>query len=224
MPAEGLLMTVVPMKRLYPAAIEANHRIANSLALIVGLIRFQTGRLPQEPLLPAEEVRGLLQDLSLRVDAVERLHRLLTRANEDATVDLLTYLREIAEAAIGPLPSEGQTEILLDLEPECPISAQQATAIGLIIGEAITNALKYSHPTGVPGKIGIASRRSTGCGLVIEVEDDGVGLPEGFDPYTTKSSGVALMRDLAEQLGARVVFEQRPIGLCVRLELPPTPE
>jgi hypothetical protein len=35
---------------------------------------------------------------------------------------------------------------------------------------------------------------------------------------------MALMRDLAEQLSAQLEFEQRPIGLCVRLELPPSPE
>jgi two-component sensor histidine kinase len=222
-PTEGLLMSVVPIKRLDGAAIEANHRIANNLALIVGLVRFQAGKLPQESLLPAEEVRGLLQDLSLRIDAVGRLHWLPTRSNEYVTVDLLTHLREIADAAIYSLPAKEQTEIFVDLEP-CPIAARQATAVSLIIGEALTNALKYSHPTGVPGKIGIASRRNAGGGLIIEVADDGVGLPEGFDPYNTKSTGMALMRDLAQQLSARLEFEQGPIGLCVRLELPPSPE
>jgi len=223
MPAEGLPMSVVPIKRLNGAAIEANHRIANNLAVIVGLIRFKATKLPQEPLLPAEEVRGLLQDLSLRIDAVGRLHRLLTRDNEYLAVDLLTHLREIADAALYSFSLKKQTEILFDLEP-CPIAARQATAVGLIIGEALTNALKYSHPTGVPGKIGIASRRNAGPGLIIEVADDGVGLPEGFDPYNTKSTGMALMRDLAEQLSARLEYEQGPIGLCVRLELPPPPE
>ena len=222
MRAEGLLMSVVRIKSFDRAAIEANHHIANNLAPIVGLIRRQTGKRPQESVLPAEEVRGSLQDFSLRVDAVGRLHRLLARGNELlTTVDLPTYLREIADAAICSLASEKQTEILLDLEPERPMSARQATAVGLVIGEAITNALKYSHPTGVPGKIGIVTRRNTDCGLIIEVADDGVGLPEGFDPYATKSTGMALMRELAEQLSARLEFEQPPIGLCVRLELPP---
>jgi two-component sensor histidine kinase len=217
-------MSVLPIKRLDGAAIEANHRIANNLALIAGLIRFQTRKLPQEPLLAAEEVRGLLQDLSLRIDAVGRLHRIPARGDEEyVTVDLGAHLREIAYTAICSLPpSEKQTEILLDLQPGCPIAARQATAVGLVVGEALANALKYSHPTGVPGKIGITSRRNTGRGLIIEVADDGVGLPEGFDPYTTKSIGMALMRDLAEQLSARLEFEQRPIGLCVRLELPPS--
>jgi two-component sensor histidine kinase len=216
-------MSVLPIKRLDGAAIEANHRIANSLALIAGLIRFQTRKLPQEPLLAAEEVRGLLQDLSLRIDAVGRLHRIPARGNEEyVTVDLGAHLREIAYAAICSLPSDKQTEILLDLQPGCPIAARHATAVGLVVGEALANALKYSHPTEVPGKIGITSRRNTGRALIIEVADDGVGLPEGFDPYTTKSIGMALMRDLAEQLSARLEFEQRPIGLCVRLELPPS--
>jgi two-component sensor histidine kinase len=176
-------MGVVPLKRLDGAAIKANHRIANNLALIVGLIRFQARKLPQEPLLPAEEVRGLLQDLSLRIEAVGRLHRHPTRGNEYVTIDLLTYLHEIADTAVCSLPPKTQTEILLDLEPECRIAARQAIAVGLVIGEALTNALKYSHPTRVPGKIGIASRRNAGSGLIIEVSDDGVGLPEGFNPY-----------------------------------------
>jgi two-component sensor histidine kinase len=56
------------------------------------------------------------------------------------------------------------------------------------------------------------------------VADDGVGLPEGFDPNTSESTGMVLMRNLAEQLSARLEFEQPPIGLSVRLELPPSSE
>jgi len=153
-------------------------------------------------------------------DTIGRLHRLLTESDGDATVDLFAYLREIADAAIFALSMKGQAEILFDLEPNCVIQAKQATAVGLVIGEAITNAVKYSHPTGVPGKIAIMSRRIRDHGLVIEVADDGVGLPEGFDPHRSESTGVALMGALANQLSARLSFEQRPIGLSVRLELP----
>jgi two-component sensor histidine kinase len=156
----------------------------------------------------------------LRIDTIGRLHRLLTENDGEGTVDLFAYLHEIADAAIFALSMKGHAEILFDLEPNCAVQAKQATAVGLVIGEAITNAVKYSHPTGVPGKIVITSRRIRDHGLVIEVADDGVGLPEGFDPHTSESTGVALMRALANQLSARLGFEQRPIGLSVRLELP----
>jgi two-component sensor histidine kinase len=201
--------------------LEANHRIANNLALIAGLMRFQASKLPEEALLPARDVRGWLQQMSLRIDTVGRLHRLLTHDDGgNATVDLATYLREISDAAMSALSMQGQTETLIELETNCAIPAKQATAVGLLIDEALTNALKYSHPTGVPGKIAITSRRTSERALVIEVADDGVGLPEGFDPHTSESTGVALMRALANQLNARLGFEQGSIGLCIRLELP----
>jgi two-component sensor histidine kinase len=76
----------------------------------------------------------------------------------------------------------------------------------------------------VPGKIEVTSQLNKLRGLVIEVADDGVGLPEDFDPNTSESTGMVLMRNLAEQLSARLEFEQPPIGLCVRLELPPSSE
>jgi two-component sensor histidine kinase len=57
---------------------------------------------------------------------------------------------------------------------------------------------------------------------VIEIADDGVGLPEGFDPTMGSRTGLRLMRALAEQLGGRLDFEQGLIGLSVRLEVPPS--
>jgi two-component sensor histidine kinase len=210
-----------PAKMPDSGSVEANHRIANNLALIAALIRFQARKLPQEALLPAHDVCAWLQQISLRIDTVGRLHRLLTDSDGQAAVDLVTYLREIADAAILALSMDQQTEIFIDLEPNCVIPAKQASAVGLVVGEAITNALKYAHPTGVPGKIAITSRRGRDRGLVIEVADDGVGLPEGLDPHRSESTGMDLMRLLAKQLSARLEFERRPIGLCIRIEMPP---
>ena len=116
-------------------SVEANHRIANNLALIAGLVRFQARKMPQESLLPAQDVRAWLQQISLRIDTVGRLHRLLTDNDGQATVDLFTYLREIADAALLALSMDGQTEILIDLEPNCVIPAKQASAVGLAVGD-----------------------------------------------------------------------------------------
>ena len=109
--------------------------IANNLALIAGLVRFQARKMPQDSLLPAQDVRAWLQQISLRIDTVGRLHRLLTDNDGQATVDLFTYLREIADAALLALSMDGQTEILIDLEPNCVIPAKQASAVGLAVGD-----------------------------------------------------------------------------------------
>jgi hypothetical protein len=63
-----LLMNVMDAsshaKMLNGGSIEANHRIANNLALVAGLIRFQAATLPQKLSLPAHDVRGWLRQIS----------------------------------------------------------------------------------------------------------------------------------------------------------------
>lgn len=203
------------------SAAEANHRIANDLALIAGLIRFQAANLPPTPTIATAEVRRLLQEMSGRIDAVGPLHRLLMSSDDSTLIDLAAYLQEIAEAAVSSLASSGQTKLSFDLIPDCVISAKRGVTVGLLVGEAIANALKYAHPTGVAGKIHVASRRLEDGGLIIEIADDGVGLPDDFDAATDGGAGLTLMRGLADQLAGRIEFEQRPIGLCVRVRLAP---
>ena len=202
------------------AASEADHRIANNLMIIAGLIRRQAARLPAEPTLPTEKVRDWFEEMSLRIDAVGRLHALLRAADGAAVVDLATYLREVAQAAIASLSHADRTDVSCDLLPACEITAKQGAGIGLLVTEAMTNAFKYSHPSGVPGKLTITARRRRDGGLVIEIADDGVGLPEGFDPQNGKSNGFRLMRAAADQLRGRLAFEQTSLGLRVRLEVP----
>jgi two-component sensor histidine kinase len=203
------------------AAVEADHRIANNLAIIAALIRSQAANLPEEPMLPRADVSALLQETSVRIDSVGRLHRLLMHRDGHAVVDLPAYLREIADAAMCSLAGAERTEFSFDLNPHYITSPKQGVAIGLLVGEAITNALKYAHPAGVAGKIQISSRENPDGRFVIEIADDGVGLPEGFDPTVSSGKGLRLMRALAEQLGGRLDFEQGLIGLSVRLEVPP---
>jgi len=84
----------------------------------------------------------------------------------------------------------------------------------------ITNNLNHVHPAGVPGEIEVSCRQGPAGELIIEVGDDGVGLPEGLDPMTSDGFGFRLVRGLAKQLGALLGFEDQGIGLMVRLRLP----
>jgi two-component sensor histidine kinase len=200
-------------------AAEANHRIANNLALIVSLVRLQVSHLPDTASMPVDEVRKELQGICNRIETVGRLHRLLMDADGQSTVDLSKYLREIGEIAVSSLSEAGHTSLSFELAPECAASPKQAVAIGLIVGEAIANALKYAHPTGVNGKLQVACERRDND-IVVEIADDGVGLPDNFDPATNGATGLGLIRALATQLSAKLEFDQMPIGLCVRLAIP----
>ncbi len=82
------------------------------------------------------------------------------------------------------------------------------------------NAVKHAHPTGVPVQITLACHRdSRGC-LRIELGDDGVGLPEGFDAGKAEGVGFRLIRSLADKLDAALSIESDSLGLTFYLTLP----
>jgi PAS domain S-box-containing protein len=103
------------------------------------------------------------------------------------------------------------------------VTSDAAAMIGLIVDEAVTNAIKYAHPTGVPGKIAVACQEDHNGRITIEVTDDGVGLPENFDPKSDGGVGFRMMRALSERLEAALTFESSSLGLAVSLRLPNKP-
>ena len=56
--------------------------------------------------------------------------------------------------------------------------------------------------------------------IVVEVTDDGVGFPEGFEPATDGELGLQLVRSLALQLKGHLMLEDTGIGVRARLSFP----
>jgi len=204
---------------------EANHRIANNLTLIASMVRLQASEVAKagRPL-SAEDVRRMLEEVGERIQTVGRLHRMLAQASGTAPLELNAYLLDIAEAAIGSMAMAG--EMFLSREPGaksgCEAPPNQALLIGFIVGELVTNAVKYAHPSGVAGKISVGCHPRPEGAVLIKVTDDGVGLPDGFDPRRDGGLGMRMVRALADQLGASLTFDAADgVGLTVRLLVPP---
>ena len=102
----------------------------------------------------------------------------------------------------------------------CHIREDQAQPLALIISEIITNSAKHAHPAGLPVVIEIACRRHESGRLAFSVGDDGVGLPEDFDPGRDGNLGWRVIRALARQLDAELKVESHALGLRVTVLLP----
>lgn len=201
---------------------EAQHRIANNLALIAGYTRLQATRLQKagQPL-SAREACIVLEEVATRIETVGELHRLLSDApgrGEGGGIDLGRFLAKLCASLMETVSFAGDTTITHRDSGGCLVRPDQATPVALVVSELVTNALKYAHPTGVAGRI-LVSCRSLGGALVVEVIDDGVGLSEAFDPLTDGGLGFRVVRGLARQLGADLVYQSSDIGLTVRLTL-----
>jgi two-component sensor histidine kinase len=200
---------------------ESNHRIGNNLALLSSAISIRANELTRRQRnLSGEEVALILGEVSARISTVAWLHRFLSKTPEGESIDLNGHLYELCETLISALSEPKRTTLMRIGDDECIVATGEAVPLCLIVTEVVTNALKYAHPAGVPGRIAVGCRRRTDGALVVEVADDGVGLPEGFDFASDGGIGVRTIRVLARQLEADYDFESNGIGLRFTLRLP----
>lgn len=199
---------------------EADHRIANHLALLASYTRMKSANFAGAGFASHASVRLYTQSIEAQIRAVARLHRLMTlQAGGGASAaDLSPLLHEICAPFTGG-PAE-RVVVVEDLEEGCSVDIGHVLPIGQIIGEAIANALKYAIPDSAAGVLLIRSRRTEQNTICIEVIDNGPGLPAAFDPESDGGFGFRLMRSISRGMRAPLIFDSGPQGLRVSLILP----
>ena len=199
---------------------EADHRIANNLASLSGVVRLQRHAISKSgKTFTAGQVCILLDDISARIEVTAKLHKSLALSNNGNGVNLGDFLEEISEM-IGTLGPEARMELTVDNCCVGYIDPRHAPHAGLITAELLTNASKYAHPTGLAVKVNIRCETYDDGSFVVEVTDDGVGFPENFDPSVDGGLGFQLMRALANGLNAELQFEHDSLGVRARLVKP----
>lgn len=200
---------------------EVNHRISNCLSMIASLVRMQARDIGQRGgSLSSRDVETLLAGIGVRIEAVAGLHRRLSTAPQSPTVNLRDQLEALCGDFVAMLANRGQVALSLELDETIVVESQAVLLVLWIVSEMVTNAIKYAHPAGAPGRIRIAGHRQADGTLLLDIADDGVGLPEGFDPQTDGGFGFQLVHTLARHLGAQVSFMCAGIGLQFRLSIP----
>jgi len=202
-------------------AAEAHHRIANSLTLLIGMVRMQAVSVKKraEPYSNAE-VRHLLDGIAARLNTISQLHRILGRTGEDGVISLRPHLREVTDALVAALSSEHQEVRVMHTGDDCMVMMRQVQPLVLILCETFINAMKYAHPSGVPLVMLVDCSSTSDGQLMLTISDDGVGLPEGFDAVNGGGMGFKVVRSLAAEIGAHLDIRSTHLGLSFRLSLP----
>jgi two-component sensor histidine kinase/CHASE3 domain sensor protein len=172
---------------------DTNHRIGNSLATVSSLLALQMMRSKSEP------VRLALEAARLRVHAVASAHRRLRLGDDLETASADEFLLAVIEDIADTQVNEERVKIVSDLAP-IEVGARDATTLGILVGELVTNALKYAFPAERGGTIAVTLGRDGNGVPVLSVRDDGVGLPpaeESGEP----GLGSVIVRQLSEQFG-----------------------
>ncbi len=187
---------------------EFQHRTKNSLGMISSLIHLmsQNGGPP--------ETRAALAQLDARVMSVAELYTLLYSSGSFTEIRLDEYCVRIASVLVGLRTG---ISLVSEMEPVV-VSVLRAAPIGLILTELVTNSLKYAFPGGRKGCVALSLNIKKDR-AILQVRDDGVGIPEGFDPAGDTGTGILLVKGLSKQVGGTFSMVGSEAGTVCTLEL-----
>jgi PAS domain S-box-containing protein len=196
---------------------EVHHRVKNNLATIAGLLDMQAAAVEDEHAATA------LADSEQRVLSMALIHEYLYSTENLDRIDLADYAQQLADQLAISFSVEPQ-RVRLRVEAE-PIQLRLDRAIpcGLILNELITNALKYAFPEEAGGEILIRFAHLDAGWLRLSVEDDGVGMPAGFEWESARSLGLKIVMILAKQIGGELSPIRNPVGAGFSLTFPACP-
>jgi two-component sensor histidine kinase len=152
----------------------------------------------------APEAKSSLATLGARVSALASLYDILYDSGGIEDIDLVDYLGRVTDSAAESMGADARgISVTKDLAP-ASIDMKRAISIGLIVNELVTDCFKHAFPVGRRGTVAVRLARE-GDTLALDIRDDGVGLPPGFDPAEAEGFGLKLVGLLAEQLGSSFV-------------------
>ncbi|QCO17998.1 PAS domain S-box protein (plasmid) [Azospirillum brasilense] len=169
---------------------EVDHRAKNSLAVASSLLITQAYQQAD----PA--VRALFLETQERLGAMAHAHNLLSKSHDPRRIGLAPYLRDLCTSLMASTGSGAGNRIEVQADDGIHILADRAIALGLIVNELITNAVKHAFAPDLAGRIEVAARRSHADRVSLRVRDNGMGMSVGREG----ALGYAIMQSLVEQI------------------------
>ncbi|WP_116081898.1 histidine kinase dimerization/phosphoacceptor domain -containing protein [Tropicimonas sp. IMCC34011] len=204
--AQIQLLSAMDAQRILTSEID--HRVKNSLQMVGAFLRMQARRVK------GQEAKAALEQAERRVGSISLLHDQLHLSASYNRVDLKAFIHRVARLTEGQLPYRVSLSVELD---SFELFAGRASGVAMLVNEFVTNSVKHAFPDGKGGTIRLHGRYE-GSDYVLDLGDDGVGIPDG----AAKSSGlgISIMEASAGQAGGVLTRIPSEHGVQFRLTLP----
>lgn len=188
-------------QRLRRAMTETHHRVKNNLQVISAMIDLQT--MEEADAIPASEFARLSQHVRM----LASVHDLLTeQAKRDNSANTLSA-RDLFEQFLPLAEQMAYQRRITHRIDDTILTSSQGTSLALIANEIYSNALKHGE-SAVDIRFFVEGETA-----LLEINDDGPGFPDGFDPATAANTGLELVLNLtALDLHGKIHFDNRPEG------------
>ena len=192
------------------ALAEIDHRTNNNYQTVMALVLAQAKQ--AEP-----PVQAALQQVADRINAIAMASKQLALSSD--TLDQVRAGHHLGELCGEIRQGLSRPGISIECQfDDIELGSEQTTCVSILVNELVTNALKHAFPGDRHGIIRIALRRSS-AGLLLTIEDDGVGMDAA-----ARGKGTGLGRRLVEtfvkQLRAKHEVTSDDKGTRHRIRIP----
>jgi two-component sensor histidine kinase len=203
---------------------EIHHRVKNNLQTIAALLRLQGRRLH------TSEAQEAIDESERRIRSIAIVHETLSHDATDVVpfADVIRPLVRVVEETV----STPDVRLEFDVDGDAgDLRGDIATPLAVVLSELMQNAVDHAFPrdgdTPVKGHVHIRLAREADE-LLVDVVDDGVGLPPGFSLEESKGLGLSIVQvlvdgELAGSLDLGPVPEPEDSGTRAHVRLPLAP-
>ncbi|MDR3629380.1 MAG: CHASE domain-containing protein [Desulfocapsaceae bacterium] len=194
---------------------EIHHRVKNNMQMISSLLTLQAEAVENE------QIRQTFIECQQRIITMAMIHETLYSGNDLSSINLSDYLKRLISHLRGIFSRHTGVQIITELDA-IELNIDTAVPCGLIINELLTNAFKHAFLQGDSGLIKIKNHPVGKKELVLEISDNGRGLPADLDFDNPSSLGLKLVKGLLEhQLnGSWNIIDEGGTTFILRWPLP----
>lgn len=190
---------------------ELQHRVSNNIQIVSALLALQRAEVTDE------KAKQALTDAAARLAMIGRVQRRLYDPDKSGA-DMAGFLDELVRDVMqAGAPAGISAEVAAD---PLPLPPEKIITAALILAELVANCLEHAFAGRLAGTIRVEVRHQPNGHATLTVDDDGRGLPAGFDASTAPSLGLKLVRLLTRQLGGRFSMVDTGAGTRASLIFP----
>jgi PAS domain S-box-containing protein len=179
---------------------EIHHRLKNNMAVISGLLELQAMNAS------GNEIHNLLRESQLRIQSMTMVHEKLYQTKSFSNLGFDEYVKQLVET-IEQTVDVQTSDITVAFElKQINLDITQAIPAALIINEVVVNSFKHAFPEAHAGQIDVILSQNDAT-VTVDICDDGVGLPTGFDIREQPSLGMKLIQTLSRQLEGEITYK-----------------
>ena len=174
---------------------DLNHRVGNSLQIVSSLLGMHGTRIKNQ------EARDVLESVRSCVYAIASAQRRVRLTGANDLVEVRPFLENLIQDLRASLPANDH--VAIDLRSDDVVApSHDAVSIGVIVTEAINNAIKYAGSDEALVNIAVVlDGDQKGKLLRVTIEDDGAGYDEtssqaGFGSQITEALSMSLRAQL----------------------------